>query len=272
MKKKYIVILLIWILIGTGKANTVSMAFIGIDGEYEPEFTQQLIKSIYQKIIYLPGLEIIDSKKISHLRDMNSITSSVLSPQNADSIAKALQTRTILYGKIEKTDIIPHRLWFFPVFGYYQATMNLHLWLYDSKNKNFRYNDKLSLSCKFNRKYCGFGDINKNMTLTASSRTKIQETWIQLAQEEVAKRVDLNIAGLKLSGKPEIAVVADTVRDATASDTAIDATPAGADTAVADTGVVTKDASSEKKEDAGLQNTSSVEEKKQKLKTSKNKK
>lgn len=177
--------------------NIVSMAFLGIEGKKEPEFSKTLEKKLYEQISILPDIQLVPKEKVDHLREMGKLKSSFPEIAKADFIAEeVMNCRTVLYGQIKKFDISLHRYWFFPLYGRYIGTLELQLLLYDRNDKKYRYEDKISLTSSSTPGFCGFAHKEQYMPLYVETKLQLQTELIQSAQNSLKRSLELSVAGL----------------------------------------------------------------------------
>jgi hypothetical protein len=188
--------------------KAVGMAFLGIEGGIAPEFSKTLENKIYEQLSIIPELQLVPREKMEHLRQTGKINSTFVEMAKADFLSEeVLNCRTVLYGKIQKSNISLKRYWFFPLWGRYIGTLELQVLLYDRNEKKYRYNDNISFSAVSEPGFCGFQDKERHMPLTVETKLNIQSELMHSTQINISRKVELSLAGLlqKKTGSDESA-------------------------------------------------------------------
>lgn len=230
IKKSLLIMSLLFCGYANANGQKIKLVFIGIESEKEKEFIAKLENNIYQELDLISRLEVIGQNRVSHLRAKGLLTKTILSVEEAEELAVTLQCRLVLFVKIQETQITPKRYLYFPIWGYYKTDIKAKVWLYDSENQNFRYDDLLVLPFNQKKGYCGVGNFDRHMTLTALERGKIQNAWVNIATTEIAKRVKLNLRGLypeSVMSAPDTTVIrSDSTLDSTKAADTVNTVPA----------------------------------------------
>ncbi len=199
--KFFLTVVVIFLFLHKGYPENMRVIFLGITSDSQTEFDKKINDGIYWEISKLPKVEMIKPDKIQHLRDMGELKSGLLSSQELQQLSKRLNGDFVLYGKIKNIRITPRRLWYLPLNGYYYATLELDLFLYDFDNKSLRFSDSFVISCEVKKGFSGLWNFNRNMTLSAEYRVKVYNSLISSISKDVYEKLDVNMKGLREKNK-----------------------------------------------------------------------
>jgi len=184
------------ILVSASPADTLSAAYLGFARDKAPEFIVTLENEVFQKILYFPGIRFVSQDTLARAFQREIVPGRLLSPQQAESACAALGCRILIFCRIERADIRPERLTYFPLLGRYAGDLAIRLWTYDFAVKSFRLMDPIGIKARTPLAYAGFGGFSRNIPLTSHERISIQKQWIYQAKEQIFNKLQLNLSPL----------------------------------------------------------------------------